>query len=655
MAYNLKYRITSATKSGTISIVEMYIDEAVTTVIDYSGVNIELQYIPKSDDIFEPIYASQLSVIMDVTSDENNLPNFVTLNDRKYLVKLKIDNVVQWTGWALSDNVQYMFTTGRKELKFDAIDGLGILDYFPYPFTETVSISKFTPIKILEFLTNSLTQIGFPSGLNVYTVCSYYSQYMDDRNDHTYDEPFNQSYLRPNYFLNSDGTYQNCLEVLAKILKSFGCRIYQANNKWNIVAINETASNSYFYTEYTYNGTLITSGVASITNTIQPYTSNTSGLYFVDNSQLKIFKKGYNNFVQNYNLEYSPNYIGNNNLKTQVSGVPVLWTTFTQGTGGSITVLPMTYEDSDRFVMVTGVTGGGVSGYSYILATSLSALQNDTITYSHTFYNQEVAKTRGRLKLQVTGSGGGAASYYYNVDKNWQDATVAPFNNYYLIDAVDENAINNFSITTTPLPISGTLSLQLEIFDSATCSSTITVGEFSLSFQSPISLIRTTSILNDNNQYTLELDLPFGYPIYTGDGVNRTLFNPALGTILVLNNSVYVAATGWYKFGVGATYQGLSQLITKEYINAYRRNLINLDASIFGMQTSNGTFSAGKILKATDTDPSQINVSSKFFMTGNMTINIVNSEIQLTLLDISNTAIESSVLTIYTVDGINYN
>lgn len=655
MAYNLKYTITSATKNDTISVVEMYIDEAVTSVIEYSGVNIELQYIPKSDNIFEPIYASQLSVIMDVTDDEANIPNFVTLNDRKYLVKLKIDNVVQWTGWALSDNVQYMFTTGRKELKFDAIDGLGILDYFPYPFTETTSISKFSAIKTLEFLTTSLSQIGYPSGLNVYTVCSYYSQYMDDRNDHTYDEPFNQSYLRPNYFLNSDGSYQNCLEVLAKILKSFGCRIYQANNKWNIVAINEMASNSYFYTEYTYNGTYSTSGVASVTSTIQPYIDNTSGLYFVDNSQLKIFKKGYNNFLQNYTLEYSPNYIGNNDLKTQIAGVPVLWTTYTQGTGGNVVVIPEIYETSDRYKLITGLNGGVISGYAYISATVSSGLQNDTINYSHTFYDQEVAKKRGRLKLQVTGAGSGAPSYYYNVDKIWQDATVAPFNNYYLIEEVDENVINNFSVTPPPLPISGQLSLILEIYDSATCSTTITVGDFKLSFQSPISLIKTTSIVNNDNQYTFELDLPFGYPIYQGDGVNRQFYNVALGTILVIHDSVYVAATGWYKFGVSGTYQGLSQLITKEYINAYRRNLINLDASIFGMVTSNGTFSAGKILKADDTDPAQINVSNKFYMTGNMTINIVNSEIQATLLDISNNAISSSISTIYTVDGINYN
>jgi hypothetical protein len=468
---------------------------------------------------------------------------------------------------------------------------------------------------------------------------------MNDRNDHTYDEPFNQSYLRPNYFLNSDGTYQTCLEVLSKIAKSFGCRIYQANNKWNIVAINEMASNSYFYTEYTYNGTLDDYGVASITSTIEPYTGNTSGLYFVDNSQLKIFKKGYNNFLQNYTLEYSPNYIGNNDLKTQISGVPVLWTL-----GGNVVLVPEIYETSDRFTLTTTPPAG-----ASINATVSSALQNDSLSYSHTFYNQEVAKKRGRLILQVTGAGSGAPSYYYNVDKIWQDATLAPFDNYYLIEEVDENVINNFSVNPPPLPISGQLSLILEIYHSATCSSTITVGEFKLSFQSPISLIKTTSILNTDNQYTFELDLPFGYPIYSGDGINRQLYNVALGTILVLHDSVFVAATGWYKFGVEGTYQGLSQLITKEYINAYRRNLINLDANIFGMETSNGTFSAGKILKADDTDPAQINVSDKFYMLGNMTINIVNSEIQATLLDISNEAIESSVLTIYTVDGINYN
>ena len=655
MAYNLKYRITSATQSDTISVVEMYIDEAVASVIDYDGVTIQLQYIPKSDNIYEPIYASQLYVVMDVTDNPNNLPNFVSLNDRKYLVKLKIDGVVKWTGWALSDNVQYSFTTGRKELSFDAIDGLGLLDYFPYPFVDTATVSSISPVKVLDFFKTCLNQIGFESGLNIYTVCSYYSQYMSNRNTGVANEPFNQAYLRPNYFLNSDGTYQTSLEVLTKIARSFGCRIYQANNKWNIVAINFMASGSYFYTEYLANGTYSTAGSASIVSTVEAFTGNTSGLYFVDNSQVKIFKKGFNNFVQNYQLQYSPNYIVNSNLKTLFAGSPLLWDTFTNGTGGSVTLITKTNESSNQFQMVTGQSGGGVSGFTYISPVSMAGVKNDTVDISITYYNQELGKKRGKLKLQITASGVGAPSYYYNKDKVWQDATTNPVDNYYLIDEATENNINNFSLTTLSLPISGTLTFALELFDSANCCTTITVGDFNLTFNSPISTIRTTSILNNDNQYTLELDLPFGYPIYTGDGVDRYPFNLALGNILVLNNTAYVASSGWYKFGVTGTFQGLSQLIMKEYINAYRRNLINIDSNMFGVENEEGTFSGGSIIQFNDTDPAQINVSEKYYMTGNMTIDIVKGEIQSTVLDISSVAISSSITTIYTIDGINYN
>jgi hypothetical protein len=645
MAYNLKYRITSATQSNTISVVEMYIDEAVASVIDYDGVSLDLQYIPKSDNIYEPIYASQLSVVIDVTDNQDNLPNFVTLNDRKYLVKLKIDGVVKWTGWALSDNVQYSFTTGRKELRFDAIDGLGILDYFPYPFVETNIVSNFTPTKILDFFVTAFNQIGFETGLNIYTACSYYSSNMSNRSANIANDPFNQGFLRHNYFLNSDGTYQNCLQVITKIAKSFGCRIYQANNKWNIVAINEMASDSYYYTEYLANGTYSTAGLASIVTTVEAFNGNTTGLYFVDNSQVKIFKKGYNNFVQDYRLEYSPNYIGNSNLKVLSGGVPVLWTI-----SSGVTLVTRANESSNQFLMSVGA----LSVVS-ILPVAMDGIQNDTIDISITFFNQDVGKIRGQFRLQITGAGMFAPSYYLNVDKIWQDATVAPFGNYYLIDAVDENVTNKFTITTPPLPIGGTLSYFIELYNSPTISSSITVGDFNLTFNSPLSSIRTTSILTADNQYTLKLDLPFGYPVYSGDGIDRNVNNLAIGNILVLSNSVYAVASGWYKFNRSGIFQGLSQLIMKEYINAYRRNLVNIDSNIFGVENEEGTFSGGSIIKFDDTDPAQINVSEKYYMTGNMTIDIVKGEIQSTVLDISNVAVESSITTIYKVDGVNYN
>jgi len=664
VAYNLKYSITAETKNNTTALVEMYIDEAVAAVIEYPATAIQLQYIPRSDDIYEPIYASQLNVSIDVTDDQNNLPNFTTLNDRKYLVKLFIDGNIYWQGWVLSDLVQYSFTTGRKELSFNAIDGLGMLDYIPFTYTETnvVGNTKLSPQTVLYFLYNCLAKIGFPTGLNLLTACSYYAAGMSNRGDGTQYEPFNQSYLRPVYFQNNDEKYETCLIVLTKILKSFGCKLYQANGKWYIVAVNEFAAAPYFaftyFTEYTSAGTLVTSGTFNTLSEIQAYTGNTSGLYFTNNSQMKLFKKGYNNFNYRYDITYSPNYISNFNLKSITSGFPTLWQSFTQGTGGSVTVVNKPYEASDWFNITLGTSGGGFTAFSRVSTIITGYVtENDTLTYTQTFFEQSIDKVRGQIQLQITGIGGGAAIYYLNIDSIWQDASVAPFDNYYEVPLVEEDKINQVSITTPPIPINGTLAITYMLTqDIVNCATNVKIGAFGLTFESPLSLITSTSIIDANNQYQLEMDLPLGYPIYSGDGVNRTQANMAYGTIQQLVSGNFVSATGWYRYGpYTSPTDGLSQTIMKEYINNYRRNLINVDCNVFGITTSNGNFAANKLLKILDTDPAQINIQDNRYMTGNMTIDIVNCETQATLLDISNVELSSTIDTIFTVNGVNYN
>ena len=667
MAYNLKYQITAANKNDKIAVVEMYIDDTVASVIEYPATSIQLEYIPKSDDIYEPIYASQLNVSIDVTDNQDNLPDFTTLNDRKYLVKLKIDGSVYWQGWVLSDNVQYSFTTGRKGLSFNAIDGLGMLDYIPFTYTETnvAGNTKLSPQSVLYFLYNCLAKIGFPTGLNLYTACSYYASGMQNRDNGSQYEPFNQSYLRPVYFQNNDETYENCLEILTKILKSFGCKIYQANGKWMIIAVNEFAAYPYFaytyYTEYNASGTLVTSGTFNTLSEIQAYIGNTSGVYFTDNSQVKLFKKGYNNFNYKYDITYSNNYISNPNLKSLTSGFPTLWQTFSQGVGGSVSVVNKPYEASDWFNITLGANGVGFIAFSEVHTGLVGYVTaNDKINYSQTFYSQTPQKVRGQIQISVTGIGSGAPQYYINKDGVWQNASVAPLDNYYEVDQVgefDELKINSVNINTPPIPVNGTLSVMYMLTnDIVNCATNVKIGGFELTFESPLTKIASTSIVDENNQYQLNIDLPLGYPIYDDDGVNRVQANMAYGTIQQLVSGNYVSATGWYRYGpYNAPTDGLSQTIMKEYINNYRRNLINIDCNLFGITTSNGNFAANKLLKILDTDPAQINIQNKRYMTGNMTIDIVNCQTQATLLDISNVEISSTITTTFTVNGVPYN
>ena len=184
MAYQNKYQATFATKSGKIAYLYLAEDGYSGSVIQYQGIHIDLQYIPNSDDPFEPIFASQLNIVLDVTDNISNMPNLVTLNDRKYNAKLYIDSDLEWEGWVLSDSVQLGYSTGRRQLSFNAVDGLGILRDILLPIDPTVNSNQIN--SLLYYLNLCLNQLAFPDNPNLKIVCSYYASGMNDRATHSY-------------------------------------------------------------------------------------------------------------------------------------------------------------------------------------------------------------------------------------------------------------------------------------------------------------------------------------------------------------------------------------------------------------------------------------------------------------------------------------
>ena len=94
-------------------------------------------------------------------------------------------------------------------------------------------------------------------------------------------------------------------------------------------------------------------------------------------------------------------------------------------------------------------------------------------------------------------------------------------------------------------------------------------------------------------------------------------------------------------------YTSLQQLLTQQYINVYGNNIINLDCDLSSYSTTNGIFNASKLIKATDTDPSCINIANKSYMLGNATISYVDNAINSTLLQISNTDISATLTNDY--------
>jgi hypothetical protein len=121
---------------------------------------------------------------------------------------------------------------------------------------------------------------------------------MVDRDDSVSNEPFSQIYQYRRDF--QDESYYVILE---NILKTFNCRMYQANGDWYISATMETAAPTRYFTRYAIGASTITvasSGVLNNTINIAPYASN--NVHFINNSQIKI---NVSCCVQNINARWS--------------------------------------------------------------------------------------------------------------------------------------------------------------------------------------------------------------------------------------------------------------------------------------------------------------------------------------------------------------
>ena len=619
MAYANKYKITFATKTSKTAYLYLQEDNYTGTVYEYPGIDLQLQYLPQSDDPFEPIFASQLGVSIDVTDDLANMPNFTTADDRKYFVKLYLGADLEWTGFTISDDVQLSFSTGRKGLTFNCVDGLGMLQSLILPIPNTVDINDLQTL--LYYLRTALNTLNLPTTPNIITACSYYAATMTNRGTSTSADPFAQAYLPYRTFLDGAYNYLNSFDVIKNILKSFGCRLFMASGKWWIVAINEFASENVAYTEYTYAGTVAASGTFNKLSVIQGYTGNTSGLFFTENNQMKLLKKGYNRVESLKVVEAPINFFSNGNLRPSSSDIPSNWLSAYNGSGSSYTIQDVATNATATYKLVkSNVTGA----YVWIVSTGMPFVNGgEVLNFKWTYFSQDLTGYRGNVYIKITG----ATQTYYWDGTQW--STNASLDNFSVPEYKGgaNNYINDYSFSTTLCPIPGELYFKLEL-EAGTCNN-IEVGNFILTMRPLLKEVSYTAYTDSTKQYTKSVDIPYGF-YATGT------YATDLGAFVNSSNAPLV---GWYQYGRATSYPSLTQLLMQLYINVFGKNIINIDCNLTSFETANGLINASKMFKATDTDPSSINVASNSYMLGNSTIDYVADTTQATLLQISNTDI----------------
>jgi hypothetical protein len=665
MAYNNKYKITVATKTGKTSYLYLLENDYVGDVYEYLATSLQLEFIPNSDDLFETIYVSQINVQLDVTeyyngtewiADLSVMPDFTTLNDRKYKVELYSDEDLEWVGWALSDNVQFNFSTGRKYLSFNAIDGLGILDKIPYQLSTTDYLT--TKYTCLDIVQSCLSNVGYD--MNLISGISFYADGMLTRDDDPENEPLIQTYLNYSNLVNDQNEAINCLDILKIIVGGFASRLFQSNGKWYIVPLTQLAQNSYYFTEYDTTGTVVTSGTKSLTTNIEGYTGNTSNTYFVDNSQLKIFKKGYNKVSFKKTIENPTNYITNWDLKNFEYVNPLLGYAYgwTENRGDGVIYV----KNMPNLAYNIYILGFGIGSTVHEISVSPNNIPKTSIngslslSFNCSWHGAPVSGPTALLivKMIITNPVSGNTYSLKNDAENnpiWDSGS----SYIYYIPFDPAQSSNDIEINTPIAPDSGELTLEFIIADSAGGYPVYTIYEvelsnFRLAVDTSFKEFTTISYSVDSLEYVYDAQIGMGFnDVLDGYYSYRGFISDSTGYTL----------KDWFRLEYpDIKYRSLSELAIQQYVNCLNKNIINLDATVSSIETTNGRISGAMRFTADDTDPAQISVEGKKYLLGNSTIDYASDIVQSTFLETNDLNADYIVTTTYNtstqqVGGLN--
>lgn len=641
MSYGLRYTITQKLRDATDLVCNIYdYNYTGTTVITYEAVKIEIQPNASNDEPLPSIVSSQLNIsfVISTQTDFDNFPVLLTTDDRRYYVELINGSNKLWVGFLFNDYVQVPFTTGYLQIDLIAIDGLSLLQntlYYPN-WGDSVNNSQ----NLIKTIADGLNLIGLPTQLALLTSCSYYAEGMLNRTDGTSNDPFYQTYQYRRDYLDN-----NYYDILNNIVTSFGCRLFQADGIWQVININEISETIRYFTKYTISPSIsvIDSGTLNKVVTIQPYVLD--NVHFINNSQNKIVRKGYNQVILDSKMDSAPNYLTNGDFKIFDLTLSNPLSGWTFGSHGSASTSEFVQTDEISNVVKLG-SGTGSTDYAYLqIGSSVAPLAFKPYMFRPSFtlnFDAFFREQNALVEITLTPFGGGTIQYY-NTSGTWQYAqtyyNVTPSPSLY--GNLYQNVSINVLLTYPNMP--GTFVYEGYIGIKFYCNAThqgIWVKNIKMTqkigFPNALTITNQISI---NKSTQKSLTQPYGM-----------LQDNYIGTNMLgyLTNSDGGILKNWYKQGKTEIFATLQFLMAKEYSNLLNRNFGTLESDLGAFQSSVGLLTLDKVYLVEDSATSALSYNGKKFIANRLNITPqVNETTSFQLVESSDTDLDTTQIVIY--------
>lgn len=608
MAYGLRYTLTQILKNGNSQVVEIYQEDYTGSVKTYKPTSISLQPNSANEYPYPAIISTQLtfSFILETADDYNQYPNVISSNDRLYYVLLKEGANVIWRGYLFNDYSQVGFSTGISISSLIAIDGISFLSNEQYVVDNSIN----TLVSHIDVIATALRLLGYPSDLFLNIACSFFANGMQDRDDNVSNEPFSQTYQYRRDF--QDESYY---VILDNILKTFNCRMYQANGDWYISATMETAAPTRYFTRYAIGASSITvssSGVLNNTINIAPYASN--NVHFINNSQTKILRKGFFNIEVRSQYRSPLNLIHNANLKTTTGTSPTLgavgWRTTLTGSAAA-SVIENGGEQFNDFSLVAGSGIADLEILQIIQPYVYTPYMGGTpITFSCEHKNSNAIKIQ--IALLDTGSG----NKYLNGSGAWVTSATT-YITFPAWDGKTDWATFSLSIPPFLVGVFSTTFLMGYINVKIRCDSGSTLlrnfqlrqGETEVKY----AVVQRSSSPDKTTSEVFEQ--PYGQ-IYPNSAGQQVL------TFGSLFDSTGIFLQGWNFANTGITVGGSMPVdfLAYQYIKIYQRNIATLEADLGAIKGTNGYVYLDKVFTVTDSTTGDLSYNGKKFTANRLTL-----------------------------------
>lgn len=648
MAYGKKYTITQILRDETNLVVEIYEKDYSGTVKTYEATSINLESNASGDEPLPAIVSSQLNISFLISDADaaSVFPDLLSFDDRKYFVKFYNGATLLWCGFLFNDYVSLPFTTGFVEVNMVAIDGLSFLDFTQFNFITDENVNSLT--RVIDVIATTLNIINYPDPISVITSCSYYAEGMFDRGDASGDEPFSQSYI---YRRDLQGkTYY---EVLENIVKSFGCRLFQSDGQWQILAINQMALSTRYYTQYFIYPSVSVGNTGTFDKnvSIQPYALG--NVHFIDNEQSKIVRKGYPKLVLKHSYDYPSTYIHNGTFKG-INGNPATPTTtslygwlLTSSTGvfpsNLITVVPdSNFNTVELFTPLSGTNrimsienGPQPPLDAYLYAPYMTG-PSFTVSLEHRLY-VSAKKAKMQITIRV-----GTTIYYYTSSNAWQttpaNVVIEQPSSEYVYDWTKYSI--NVSMTTPAIPLgvgtswAGKVKIKIYVDDNGTYSNILMRNIQITQGSGNVTSLEVTRQVGTENTTVKDEDQPYG-TFYTFPYTASPIYSNNLGVLYDVSGNVL---KNWYRYPRTESFPQLQMLIARQLSNLLNKNFATLEASLGAFKTSKGLNYLDKVYSVQDASTNALSYNGiKFLMNRGQVIPRTDEVTSFQIIEVTDT------------------